>query len=381
MPERLFAADGEYLRDPASVIGFFAEQDSLGERLSQRATRGWWEVVASLGLTLLVTREYEHLLLAIACGGGTPTITFIRLPHPSGMAVDEPRGEVHVALTRNPNQIVSFTPAEFVVGDEKRRLLWPKRVEFFPGSNYFHDLAMVGGDLYATAVGHNAAVRVARDGGLMTAWWPRCIEEGGTPDHSRNRIQLNSIAAGESMAHSYFTASTAHPSRYDPGHLKFDPDGRGVLFDGSTRDVRIGGLTRPHSARLRSGDVWLANSGYGELVRVSKAGEMDVVIRLPGWTRGLCIVGNVAIVGTSRVLPRFQHYAPGVHDAVCGVHAVDLLSGALLGSLTWAAGNQIFAVEALPHSMAAGFPYNARAKAESARRVASDAFYRGPIEK
>ena len=46
----------------------------------------------------------------------------------------------------------------------------------------------------------------------------------------------------------------------------------------------------------------MANSGYGELGFVSD-GRLEVVARLSGWTRGLCIVGDVAFVGTSRVIP------------------------------------------------------------------------------
>jgi len=66
----------------------------------------------------------------------------------------------------------------------------------------------------------------------------------------------------------------------------------------------------------------------------------------------------VALVGTSRVIPRFRTYAPGLDldRSVCGVHALDTHSGELLGSLIWPEGNQVFAVEALPLSITSGFP-------------------------
>ena len=71
---------------------------------------------------------------------------------------------------------------------------------------------------------------------------------------------------------------------------------------------------------------------------------------MPGWTRGLGIVGEVAFVATSRVIARFSQYAPGlrVEEARCGIHAIDLGSGAVLGSLFWPRGDQIFAIELVP---------------------------------
>ena len=83
-----------------------------------------------------------------------------------------------------------------------------------------------------------------------------------------------------------------------------------------------------------------------------------MLFRSPGWTRGLAFCGNVAFVGTSRVLPRFRRYAPGLDRSasVCGVHAVDTRSGRVLGSLIWPFGNQIFGIEHAPRRFTSGFP-------------------------
>ena len=131
-----------------------------------------------------------------------------------------------------------------------------------------------------------------------------------------------------------------------------------MIFDGATREPMARGLTRPHSARLHRGRLWVANSGYGEL-GVIRDGAFVPVSRLPGWTRGLCFHGRVAYVGTSRVIPRFRQYAPGldVETSTCGVHAVDIATGRILGSLTWPHGNQIFGLDWAPGGMTTGFPF------------------------
>src|SRR5262249_22603656 len=156
-------------------------------------------------------------------------------------------------------------------------------------------------------------------------------------------------AAGPDLAGSYFSASTDVLSTRRPGHRHFPVDGRGVVFSGATREPVARGLTRPHSARLHGGRLWVDDSGYGPL-RGGEDGRFETVAQLPGWTRGLGFHDGVAFVGTSRVLPRFRQYAPGldIDTSVCGLHAVDAGSGAVLGSITWPYGNQIFAVECLP---------------------------------
>ena len=110
------------------------------------------------------------------------------------------------------------------------------------------------------------------------------------------------------------------------------------------------------------------NSGYGELGRIV-GGRFEPVVRLPGWTRGLCFARRVAFVGTSRVIPRFRRYAPGLDldRSEAGVHAVDWPPGGSSGSLVVAVGNQIFAVERAGFATA-GFPFSAGSGARARER-------------
>jgi len=233
---------------------------------------------------------------------------------------------------------------------------------------------MVGGVLHGNAVGRNSVVRLEDDGRFEDAWWPRAVEVRGRPVIGQNHIQLNSIAAGRDLKTSFFSASRDQISARRPTHRNFPVDQRGVIFSGATREVIVRGLTRPHSARLRQGRLWVDNSGYGE-VGVVRAGGFLPALRLPGWTRGLCFHQGVAFVGTSRVIPRFRRFAPGldVDRSVCGIHAVDVPSGRLLGSLTWPSGNQVFAIEWLPRKMTGGLPFKATGRGPSPEE--KDLFY------
>ena len=61
--------------------------------------------------------------------------------------------------------------------------------------------------------------------------------------------------------------------------------------------------TPSQQGAVSGGEVWVDNSGYGELGFVSDE-KLSVVSRLPGWTRGLSFHKDIAFVGTSRVIPR-----------------------------------------------------------------------------
>lgn len=360
--------DAEW-RDPAQVVSQWeGATDIPTSLLKYKADGDWWNIIASSRITLLVTREYEHLIVALRAGSSGPNISYLALPHPSGLAVDRRKHIVHVAGTRNPNQIFDLKPLP-AAGKNFDRPLVPVRSQFFPGRLYLHDLALIGGELFGTAVGENAIVRFPRLGEYERAWWPRVIENHRRPRFDKNYLQLNSIAAGTKLSDSFFSASTDQISGRRPGHQNFPVDKRGVIFSGATREPVVRGLTRPHSARIYRKRLWVNNSGYGEVCVVNSS-TFDTVARLPGWTRGLCFHDGIAFVGTSRIIPRFSQYAPGldVSKSKCGIHAVDTRTGKVLGSLTWPAGNQIFAVECVESSFASGLPF---VTGSSERRLAS----------
>ncbi len=384
----LFRAHDAAWRDPAQVVAQWGGAGEVAPSALRARVRGsFWEILAELRVRLLVSREYEHLVVALGVEADRPSISYLPMPHPSGIAVDRARGIVHVASTRNPNQVYDLQP---VVGEEARldvdrgiplgRPLVPVRSRFFPGSLYMHDLAIVGGRLHGNAVGQNAVVELGPASGYRRVWWPRCIEGPDGPVFGRNHLQLNSIAAGPTIRDSFFSASTDEVTRARPGHRNFRVDRRGVVFSGRTREPIARGLTRPHSTRLRRGGVWVDDSGYGTLCAV-RDGRPEVVAHLPGWTRGLCFVRDVAFVGTSRVLPRFHHYAPGldVDSSRCGIHAVDVRTGSILGSLIWPSGDQIFAIDWVPEGFTTGLPFQAGRRSAEAVRKLFYAFATSPV--
>jgi uncharacterized protein (TIGR03032 family) len=353
-------------REPEQIASQWSEAGNVDFKLMRYKTSGdFWQIISHSKITLLVTREYEHLLMALSFDNDKPLITYFPLPHPSGLAVDHKKKLIYLASTRNPNQIFTFVSVQSIIPrldvepvSLENNPLIPVRTNFYPGCLYLHDLNLLEGALHANAVGQNTVVRINEDGCYQRVWWPKCIETESGPVFGQNHLQLNSIAAGRNLEESYFSASTDKISRRRPGHKNFPVDKKGVIFSGRTREPIAFGLTRPHSARIYDGKIWVDNSGYGEFGFIEEE-KFFSLARLPGWTRGLCFRENIAFIGVSRVLPRFCQYAPGlnVEQSVCGVYAVETGSGKILGSMTWDYGNQIFAVEWISQETSRGLPF------------------------
>jgi uncharacterized protein (TIGR03032 family) len=362
------------LRDPRQIVAQWpAASDVDPATFKSRTVGPFWDILDELELTLVVTREYEHLVQALCVENGRRRVSYLSLPHPNGLAVDRQTGRLIIASTRNPNMLFEFLPSAGSVvgrGDDLPGQWLPRRANYYPGCLYLHDIAMIGGALHGNAVGLNAIVRFDEHGGFEPVWWPRSIDSKAGPRFDKNYLQLNSIAAGPTVHSSYFGASVESPGVRRPGHRNFSVDKRGVIFSGATRDVCATGLTRPHSARLHRGNLWIDNSGYGETGRIID-GRFEPLAKLPGWTRGLYFHEKYLFVGTSRILPRFHHYAPGLDAAACiaGVHVLDRDSGNLLASYLWPNGNQIFAIEGLPRNKAIGFPFLASSRGGNSGRL------------
>ncbi|HJV08361.1 MAG TPA: TIGR03032 family protein [Acidimicrobiales bacterium] len=78
-------------------------------------------------------------------------------------------------------------------------------------------------------------------------------------------------------------------------------NGGGVVTHVPTGEIVCRGLSMPHSPRLYRGDLWITNSGTGEVGRVDlDAGVFRPLAFAPGFLRGLTFVGDYAVVGSSR---------------------------------------------------------------------------------
>lgn len=127
-----------------------------------------------------------------------------------------------------------------------------------------------------------------------------------------------------------------------------------MVIDVDSGEVLVRGLSLLHSPRWHDNQLWVLNSGAGELWAVDpRTGRHAVVCTLQGYLRGLCLVGPFALVGLSQI--REKHIFGGLpvqqrfRKLLCGVALVDLRSGELAGLLEFTSGCQeLYDVQVLP---------------------------------
>jgi uncharacterized protein (TIGR03032 family) len=348
--------------DPSRNIAFPDTGPLAPHLLTYAATDGWWRVLAETAITLVVSREYEHLLYALSWEG-TPWLSHLELPHPSGVCFDERRQKLYVSSTRWPNQMFEFlavrsdTPRGDLLTDEApsledRTLLLPVRSWMLPGSLDIHEVALLNGSVVFTATGHNFLARLREDGGWQRIWWPRVLDDlprgDGRRPFDQKYLQLNGMAIAPDLGGFLFTAFSDETSGPKPWKAGYGPRGKGVVFSGATRSVVARGFTCPHSIRWRDETAWLCDSGFGTVGHLDGA-QYVPRLRVPGFTRGLAFHGPYGFVGLSRIIPKYDSYAPGVRpeESLCGVVAFETASGSEVGRLIWPEGFQIFDVQVL----------------------------------
>jgi uncharacterized protein (TIGR03032 family) len=193
-----------------------------------------------------------------------------------------------------------------------------------------HDLAFAGGELWLAATAFSCLATLDANHSFVPRWAPSFITLLAPED----RCHLNGLAVVDDRV-AYVTAL----GRSDgPGGWRAGKASGGVVIDVASSEVILGGLSMPHSPRWHAGRLWLLESGTGSIcVADLDAGSVQVVAELPGFTRGLAFLGDVAVVGLSQIresstfgeLPLTRR----LKERQCGVWMVNLRSGAVIGFL------------------------------------------------
>jgi uncharacterized protein (TIGR03032 family) len=228
----------------------------------------------------------------------------------------------------------------------------PRRVHF-TGSLDAHDIGIgADGEPVFVNTRYNCLATTDPRHSFRPLWRPPFVSALVDED----RCHLNGLAMdGEEPA--YVTAV----SRSDTidGWRDRRADG-GIVVDVRSGAVVCEGLSMPHSPRLHRGELWLLNSGTGELGVVaglkSGKGRFESRAFCPGFLRGLSFHGDFAFVGLSR--PRYKRFEGLALDERlrradsepwCGVQIIDTRDG---NCVDWfridGAVGELYDVEVLP---------------------------------
>jgi uncharacterized protein (TIGR03032 family) len=305
-------------------------------------------MLRQLGFSLLVT-TYQACKLVIVRDEGERLNTHFRVfQAPMGLALDSNRLAIGTAT-----QVWEYVdvPSVAVRLDPPGRhdACYLPRSTHFTGNIQVHEMAYgAAGDLWAVNTRFSCLCTLDRSASFTPRWRPPFISELEPSD----RCHLNGLA----MLNGKPKLVTALGETNEAGGWREKKANGGIVMDVATGEIVCRGLSMPHSPRWHCGRLWVCESGSGTLGTVDlKTGRYEVVASVPGFTRGLDFVGDLAFVGLSQVresavfsgIPITERLSP--EQRTCGVVAIDLRSGEVQELLKFESGVQeIFAVSVLP---------------------------------
>lgn len=234
------------------------------------------------------------------------------------------------------------------------------RRSFITGNIHSHEIAWAGDELWIVNTLFSCLCTLDDEFSFVPRWQPPFITELAGND----RCHLNGLALAEGRpAYVTVMAESNEPAGWRP--VKADS---GCILETAGGHAVARSLSMPHSPRVHGGRLWVLNSGCGTLELVDpRNGKRDVVVRMPGYTRGLAFCGDYAFVGLSRI--RETAVFGGVpiaerrDELKCGVGVVDLRSGRMMAHLEFETGvEEIFDVQVLAGARCASItgPYPAQ---------------------
>jgi len=298
-----------------------------------------------LGASLLVSTYQANKLLAVRAGRGGLSTLVRTFDKPMGLAVAGGR----LALgTRKEIWFLRNAPdiAPRVEPAGTHDACFVPRSAHVTGDIAVHELAWAGEELWVVNTRFSCLCTLNPAYSFVPRWRPPFVTGFSADD----RCHLNGLAVVDGRP-KYVTAlgeaDTPHGWRADK------PQG-GCLVDVDSGEVITRGLSMPHSPRWHDGRLWLLESGTGRLVRVDPAtGHRETIAELPGFARGLAMIGPYAFVGLSKIRPTSAMdgvpLAERREQLKCGVAVVDLHRGRVVAFLEFqSAVEEVFDVQLLP---------------------------------
>ena len=333
------------------------QSPSESQRLS--ISGGLAALLQSLDIAVAFTSYQSGLLYLLGRNANGAHLHQCAIGRPMGLARCGERGLV---LTTG-HQIIRFEnplePHEKI--NNQFDACYVPRATHLTGELDAHDVGVAAdGEIVFVNTRLNCLARPDMQHSFAELWRPPFISALVDED----RCHLNGLAMRDGKP-AYVTAA----SRSDTvdGWRDRRADG-GVVIDVATGEIVCEGLSMPHSPRWYNGELWVLNSGTGELGVVEGLdagktraggkvrGKFVPRVFCPGFVRGLAFHGDYAVVGLSK--PRYQRFEglaldqrlkDADSDPWCGIQIIDIRRGACVEWLRIdGAVAELYDVEVLP---------------------------------
>lgn len=300
------------------------------DKVAYSASGGLLERMAKLNISIGMTSYQSGILYFVGRNhGGGINVHESAMPKPMGLCMDT---EGRLTMTAD-FQVMRFenTLQSGQAVNKSFDTCYVPRIVHVTGRLDAHDVGLDrdGSPIFVNTK-FNCLARPSARHSFEVVWKPSFV----TQIIDEDRCHLNGLAMADGEPR-YVTAVSK--SNTIDGWRDRRSDG-GIVIDVKSGKIVCEGLSMPHSPRLRDGQLWLLNSGTGELGKVNfdkkGKGSFEPLVFCPGFLRGLSFHGDYAFVGLSR--PRHnrfeglaleQRLSEADSEAWCGMQVIDLNTG------------------------------------------------------
>jgi uncharacterized protein (TIGR03032 family) len=298
-----------------------------------------------LGTSVVLTAPHSSNLIVLGASQGRLALSFHTFERAMGVAVSRDALAVctlgEVWLVRNaPDIAAKLEPRG------RYDACYLTRACHYTGDVQAHEAAWVGGEVWLVNTLFSCLCTPHERYSFAPRWRPPFVTRLAPED----RCHLNGLALVDGRPR-YVTAVAETDTRQGWRPSKGTT---GCVIDVASGRTVVRGLCMPHSPRWSHARLYLLDSGTGRLVALDvESGRMETVATLPGFTRGLAVLGSLAFVGLSRVRPTSDMTGLPItarpEGLKCGLAVVDLDNGETVAHLELASPvDEIFDVQLLP---------------------------------
>ena len=330
------------MNDSASEPSLYDKQEKMRE-VNYEYSNNLAKILSHLGISLFFSTYQAGKLGVIRVANQTLDISFHNFERAMGIAISPTQlsvgGKDWVYFLKNdPNLSPQIEPP----GTYNACFL--TRGGQYTGDISIHDLAWGNKELWIVNTRFSCLCTLSNNYNFLPQWRPNFISAIAPED----RCHLNGVAIIDGIP-KYVTVLGQTDT---PGGWREHKNDGGCILEVPSSRVITSGLAMPHSPRIYQNRLLVLNSGYGEIVAVDLAsGKQEKIIALPGYTRGMAIVGNYAFVGLSKIRETAIFGNLPIKDRLqdeikCGIAAVDLTARKEISFFEFKAGvDEIFDVQ------------------------------------
>ena len=286
------------------------------------------ELLAQANLSVLMSTYQSGRMITLRSMDGVLNTHFTAMPRPMGMAA---KAGGHLAVG-TANEVWSYRDQPAVAAKIEPlgsySAAYVLRQRHVTGDIAIHEMDYDSdGQLWIVATKFSCLATLDPEHSFVPKWRPSFVTELVAED----RCHLNGMALRDGRPR-YVTAFS---ESNEPQGWRDTKAFGGMIIDVDADEIMTRGLCMPHSPRWYRDTLWVLESGKGSLSRIDPdTGAAEVVLTLPGFTRGMEFVGRYALIGLSQVRESVFSGLPLTESAEprhSGLWVVDLDTAKVVG--------------------------------------------------